>query len=319
MADMSVALPFSVSPVLLRMPPKAWARSKRRVCLGLLLLTLGLFLSNSPGWAARTSSKPADTRNTLPPFSFSECLALLDEDPSGVEDYVASHATAGDERAVRHCSALSNVLLGNAPLAAEELDRLARDRRRGPQETEDSSPEERADVAADAARAWLAADQPGKAVASSDYGLELEPESVVLHLLKARAFLRLKEPEQALGVLSALGNDPILSSETHRLRASAELALNQPEQANRDVALSLAADPDDPAALLDRGIIRQRLNDLAGAQADWQRVIDLAPDSHEADLARQDLDVLAADPDALPPSHETVSSGMATASHAATP
>jgi regulator of sirC expression with transglutaminase-like and TPR domain len=47
--------------------------------------------------------------------------------------------------------------------------------------------------------------------------------------------------------------------------------------------------PDSAEALLERGILRQMGGDPAGAQADWERAIALAPDSAAADLARQNL------------------------------
>ncbi len=61
---------------------------------------------------------------------------------------------------------------------------------------------------------------------------------------------------------------------------------------------ALAIDPDQPEALLERGILRQRHNDRAGARRDWQRAVDLAPDSATADLAQQNLALLEAGPDA---------------------
>ena len=55
--------------------------------------------------------------------------------------------------------------------------------------------------------------------------------------------------------------------------------------------------PQDSVALLERGIIREQRGDMTGAIQDWQRVLEVAPDSHEANMAQQDLDVMAADPD----------------------
>jgi regulator of sirC expression with transglutaminase-like and TPR domain len=104
---------------------------------------------------------------------------------------------------------------------------------------------------------------------------------------------------EALKNLTSLAGNPILATETHRLKAMAEVQVNNLAAADQDINVTLRDEPDDPAALLERGIIRQRMNDMKGARSDWEQVVDLAPDSHEADLARQDLDLLASDPDAM--------------------
>jgi len=47
--------------------------------------------------------------------------------------------------------------------------------------------------------------------------------------------------------------------------------------------------PDNAEALLERGILRQLRGDSGGARADWQRAIQLAPDTMAADLAAQNI------------------------------
>ena len=61
-----------------------------------------------------------------------------------------------------------------------------------------------------------------------------------------------------------------------------------------DRALELA--PDNAEALLERGIIRQLRGDVRGARADWERTIEVAPDSAAADLAQQNLALNEAGP-----------------------
>jgi regulator of sirC expression with transglutaminase-like and TPR domain len=57
------------------------------------------------------------------------------------------------------------------------------------------------------------------------------------------------------------------------------------------------ADPDNAEGLLERGILRQRKRDEAGARADWQRIMALVPGTPTADLAQQDLALLEAGPE----------------------
>ena len=60
---------------------------------------------------------------------------------------------------------------------------------------------------------------------------------------------------------------------------------------------ALAADPEDPEALLERGVLRQRRGDPAGARADWERAVELAPDTPAGELAQQNLALLDAGPE----------------------
>ncbi|NHN89058.1 tetratricopeptide repeat protein [Acetobacter sp. LMG 1627] len=244
--------------------------------------------------------------SSQPPFVLSDCLATLDDDPGDVDDYVSAHDVIGSTRAVRHCRAIADALMGNAATSAEELDGLAHTAAAHMPETDDDSPEERADVAADAARAWFAAGAPTRAENSAGYGLTLTPDSIALRLLRDRALLQTDHPDDALRDLTELDSNPVLETDIHRLKAKAEIQTGKFTAAEQDIAFTLSRTPDDPGALLERGIVRQRLNNPAGARSDWEQVIALAPDSHEADLARQDLDLLASDPDALPPSDVTI-------------
>lgn len=270
----------------------------------LSLSAVGFFLAVS--WLTDGHQAHAATVGKLPPFVLPDCLAVLDDDPTDVDDYVSSHDIVGSERAVRHCRAVAEAFGGNAAGGATQLDELAHKAATRHPETDDDSPEERAATAADAARAWSAAGAFDRALASSAYGLELARESVDLHLLRDRSLLQLNRPAEALQDLSRLAANPVMAAETHRLKARAEMQTGDFNAASRDIDITLEKSPDDAAAHLERGIIRHRLNNVEGARADWEQVIALAPDSHEADLARQDLDVLASDPDALPPSTTTV-------------
>ena len=67
-------------------------------------------------------------------------------------------------------------------------------------------------------------------------------------------------------------------------------------RARADADRAVALDPENPEALLERGIDRQRAGDEAGARADWERAKTLAPDSATADLAEQNLALLEAGP-----------------------
>jgi regulator of sirC expression with transglutaminase-like and TPR domain len=66
--------------------------------------------------------------------------------------------------------------------------------------------------------------------------------------------------------------------------------------AQADVAQALTLDPDDADALLERGILRQRMGDSSGARTDWEHARGVDPNSTTADLAEQNLSLLDAGP-----------------------
>ena len=79
--------------------------------------------------------------------------------------------------------------------------------------------------------------------------------------------------------------------------------MNQPDRALQQFERSLSIDPKHTKTLLNIGIVRAfGKQDLEGAAKVWQEVIDLAPSSPEAGMARQALQGLrSAHPQGGPP------------------
>jgi len=70
---------------------------------------------------------------------------------------------------------------------------------------------------------------------------------------------------------------------------------NQPDRALAQFDRSLAIDPKHSKTLLNQGIVRAfAKQDLAGAEKAWQQVLDVAPGSPEAALAKRGLEGLRA-------------------------
>jgi tetratricopeptide (TPR) repeat protein len=91
-----------------------------------------------------------------------------------------------------------------------------------------------------------------------------------------------------------------LKVDPKNVNASTDLGIayyysNQPDQALAQFERSLAIDPKHSKTLLNVGIVRAfGKSDLDGAEKAWQRVLDIAPDSPEAALAKKGLDGLRA-------------------------
>ena len=76
------------------------------------------------------------------------------------------------------------------------------------------------------------------------------------------------------------------------LIGSAQRQLGRGKRAQESIDAALALDPQNVAALLERGILRRLASDNEGARADWERVRQLAPDSPEAASAAANLKLL---------------------------
>jgi cytochrome c-type biogenesis protein CcmH/NrfG len=91
-----------------------------------------------------------------------------------------------------------------------------------------------------------------------------------------------------------------LKVDPRNVNASTDLGIsyyysNQPDRALAQFDKSLEIDPKHSKTLLNIGIVRAfGKEDLDGAQRAWQRVLDVAPDSPEAAVAKKGLDGLRA-------------------------
>jgi len=91
-----------------------------------------------------------------------------------------------------------------------------------------------------------------------------------------------------------------LMIDPRNVNASTDLGIayyysNQPDRALAQFDKSLEIDPKHSKTLLNIGIVRAfGKEDLAGAEKAWQRVLDVAPDSPEAAVAKKGLDGLRA-------------------------
>jgi tetratricopeptide (TPR) repeat protein len=220
---------------------------------------------------------------------YESCLAMLPTDPEGAQALAETWQTAGGGDAADHCLALARIQLGDPEDGATMLEKIAANSH-GPAAA-------RATIYGQATQAWLMTGDASHAFAAATLALSLSSDDPDLLIDRSVAAGSLERWQDAVDDLThALEEDPH-RSDAMVLRGSAWRHLGQLDLAEDDIARALTMDPENPEGLLERGIIRQRRNDAAGARADWEHAIALAPDSATADLAQQNLALLEAGPD----------------------
>jgi tetratricopeptide (TPR) repeat protein len=249
----------------------------------------------SPKPAQDAENAPDDTSPLpIPPVAprigqgdqYDRCMDMLADDPAGA-DMLATSWKGGGEAAMQ-CHALAQVELGNPAAGAALLTTLAA--------TSTAEAGARAEVFGQAAQAWTMAGNAAQAYATATQAITLSPDDPELRVTHAIAAIAVRQDREAIEDLGdVLATDP-KRADALTLRATAYRRLNELAQAQADITLACAQDPDNPDALLERGIIRQLRGDRAGARQDWEKVADLAPDSSAGDLAQQDLALLDAGP-----------------------
>jgi tetratricopeptide (TPR) repeat protein len=264
--------------------------------LALLLLGQGRLLAqpaplegseNAPDDAGALPVPPVPPRIAEGP-EYDRCLNMLPSDPSGADSMAATWANAGGGEPAAHCHALAQIELGNPQAGAAMLDRLAAGNA--------AQGSARAELFSQAAQAWTMAGQADRAIDSATQGLNLSPDDVELRIGRALAETALQRFAEAVDDLSAaLEVDP-KRDDALTLRAGAYRNLQKLDLAQADIDHAFALDPENPETLLERGIIRQRRGDLAGARQDWEKAADLGEDTATADLAQQNLALLDAGP-----------------------
>lgn len=231
---------------------------------------------------------PPDPPRLVDAPEYERCLQMLDEDPEGARSFADGWAMQGGGEAAAHCAALAALILGDAERAAETLERIAARSQAGIAA--------RAAVFGQAGEAWIAAGRPERAHAALTLALALTPADPELLSERALSSLALDRPAEALRDADLVVAADPTRTEAWIIRASALRRLDRLEPAADSVVQALRLEADNVEGLLERGIIRQAQGDAAGARADWERVLELSPDSAAADLAAQNMALIEAGP-----------------------
>ncbi|MDB5416302.1 MAG: hypothetical protein JWR10_4637 [Rubritepida sp.] len=242
----------------------------------------------SPVGTASSSSSNLDIL-PLPPEmprladgpDYDRCLTMLRSDPEEAMRFAQAWDATGGGDGARHCVALAMIGLGEPDKAAERLERLGNGTHAGGVA--------RAAVFGQAAQAWMMAGDANRAFGAVTIALTLAPQDPELLVDRSVVLASLRRFDDAIQDLdAALAIEPD-RAEAWVLRAAALRRLERVDQAVQAVERGLVLAPDNVEGLLERGILRQLRGDAMGARGDWQRAIELQPDSMAADLAAQNL------------------------------
>lgn len=242
----------------------------------------------APGAPEEALPTPPEPPRLVEAPQYEHCLEMVEDDPEGARAFADSWAMEGGGEAAAHCAALALLTLGRAEPAAEALERIATRSQAGIAA--------RAAVFGQAGGAWIAAGRPERAHAALSLALALVPVDAELLTERAMASLSLDRPEEALADVDNAVAADASRTEAWVIRAAALRRLDRTGPAAESVAQALRLEPENVEALLERGIIRQIQGDARGARADWEKVIELAPDGAAADLAAQNMALIEAGP-----------------------
>lgn len=219
------------------------------------------------------------------PAEYQACLAMAETDPAAAYKSGLVWFKAGGGLPARHCVAVALVGLGDHEAAATRFEILA-------DEVAADRDDLRAGMLGQAGQAWLLAGRPVRASQVQGAALSLRPQDPGLLVDRAVSLITSGHYPAALADLDKALEFAPEFADAYLYRASVKRYLNDLGGAWVDVTDALALAPGLPAALLERGILHHRDEDLDAARADWLRVIDTAPRSEEADAARARIEAM---------------------------
>ncbi len=230
---------------------------------------------------------------TFPKFDrYSDCVREISIDARQAYDRASRWRANGGSASAMHCEALALSALGVYPSAAKLLVRIAK-----LQEIED--PKRKADLYAQAGHAWLLAGNVDRAIETFSTGLDhvnlkTEPMAAAQLLIgRARAFGLREEWAKAIQDLGALLAILPQHDEALLLRASMHRGAGDLASCAEDLASYLTLWPNDPNGLLERGLLKMDVLNVAGARVDFERIMEISPESPAAARAQTALAKIA--------------------------
>lgn len=230
--------------------------------------------------------------------TYKACFDRVDDNPAEAFEQAMIWRDQGGGNLALHCVAAALLALGQPSVAADRLEQLALTARNAPIAV-------RARLLSQAGQCWLAARLPDRANAALTIALDVAPELPDLWVDRAVTLAAARNYWEAIDDLNrALELQPrygialALRAAAYRFVDSLDLAMEDAEEAVRQA-------PGLPEAYLERGILRRLRGNVAGARADWLRVLVLEPEGDAGETARANIERmelrLDENPATLPP------------------
>lgn len=236
---------------------------------------------------AASVSVPASAAEPPPQDNpYGACMALARTAPEDALAQAEALSKAGAEAPARHCVATAMLSLGKPAQAAKVLDDLTRDLGKAPAD-------QRAELAAQAGRAWLTAGDAAKAVASFTQALAALPDSTALLIERAVANGAAGKDFEALDDLNRAVELAPASADARALRGAAYRRVGALELAQENLEAALTLDSGHGPAWLELGLLREATGDRAGAEVALRRAAGIDPDGPVGRSARAALARLA--------------------------
>lgn len=230
---------------------------------------------------------------TFPKFDrYRDCVREISIDARQAYDRASRWRTSGGGASAMHCEALALSALGVYPSAAKLLVRIAK-------LSEIEDPKRKADLYDQAGHAWLLAGEADRAIKTFSAGLDhvnLKAAPLAasqLRIGRARAYGLQEEWPKAIAELDAILAALPQHDEAILLRASMYRGSGDLAACAEDLANYLTLWPNDPNGLLERGFLKMDVLNMAGAKADFERVVEILPESPAAARAQTALGKIA--------------------------
>ncbi len=181
---------------------------------------------------------------------YSDCIELVSADLDLGRIAAQQWVGEGGGAEARHCLAVADLKAGFPKLAALRLEEIA-------QRNDAGDDYVRARLLAQAASAWLDANDATRAQAALDQSLALVPDSGELYLTAAKVHAAHQRWQDVISAVNRAEEDGFVSAETYVLRGRGRFVTGAYETAANDVVTALSLDPVNVDALVLRGELAQ--------------------------------------------------------------
>ncbi|MEZ5892885.1 MAG: hypothetical protein R3C58_07035 [Parvularculaceae bacterium] len=182
---------------------------------------------------------------------YADCVELVNADLEIGRIAAQQWVSEGGGAEAEHCLAMADRMAGFPKLAAIRLQDLAQRKDAGDDYV-------RARLLAQAAEAWLAANDKARAENALNEALTLVPDSGELQLTAALVYGAQERWSDVITAVTKAEEAGLGSARTYVLRGRARYTLGAYEEAADDVVAALSIDPKNLDALVLRGDLQQR-------------------------------------------------------------